>query len=632
MNKKILVVDDNVMQVRFISGVLEKDGHEVRTAQNGFLALNMLTSFTPDIIFADLIMPKIGGDVLFNIVRKMPHLSNCFLVVLSAAVVEMKSQEIEMHADHFIAKGPFKQMAEYLKTAVALSDQKRSEDNASKISGGEEFTDRQVTTELILRSRHLERVIQSLDDGVLEIYMGKVINANTAAVEKLNRPIEKIIGTSFLSLLDPEHARRLKIVAEASDKEIVEVGLNHPIELNSRLLVIKRLPVKGDGDTQIVMIKDVSDQKLLEMQLRHAQKMEALGTISSGIAHNFRNSLAGILVNSQMLQSEYSEDEKLCKHLERINVSVKRGAELVNRLLQFSRKQNLAQFSKIRLEDVIEEIKPIIERSMEGKIHTEFHIQNQDVYVNGDFQGLCQVVVNLCNNADDAMSEGGNLIISVSQKGSTGVITVSDTGHGMTKEVLRNCFDPFFTTKDISKGTGLGLSTSYGIVKSHKGDIHATSTVNKGSTFEVRIPLLSAAAAEGDDAAAVDAAERQTRVLIINHAANTSESLLGMVEKLGYQARVAATADEAIDLYWQWKPEKVLVEWCMSDTECINCARQIRQHDPNARIAVISGCDADMPVFFKYEDKAVINGWLPRPFDIDELKSLLKSIRNIGPG
>jgi CheY-like chemotaxis protein len=151
MPKKILLVDDDRILLKFASDLLEKEGHEVATAQDGFAALNLLTSFYPDIMFFDLIMPKIDGDKLCHIVRKMPHLKDCYLVILSAAVAELDFDHTEIGADAYIAKGPFNVMGKHVLAAIEASGVPRKDDEPKPIKGLESIYARQLTKELLSR-------------------------------------------------------------------------------------------------------------------------------------------------------------------------------------------------------------------------------------------------------------------------------------------------------------------------------------------------------------------------------------------------------------------------------------------------------------------------------------------------
>ncbi len=488
MIKKILVVDDDRTIIKYLSDLLTREGYEVATAEDGFMALNLLAKFTPDVMFFDLIMPRIDGAKLIRIVRSMPKLKNCYLVIVSAAMAEIDFDLQDTGADAYIAKGPFSSMAEHIKEAIVASDSPRQSEDPKPIRGIESIYARQMTKELLLRNRHLETILESTAEGILEVYAGKVIYANNVAVSLLGQPLEKILAANAPDLFTKNIAQQLNEIFQNDTGLPLELVPKTPFELKGRQILIKVLPVKGENSTIIIMLTDITDYKRLEIQLQHLQKMEAIGTIAAGVAHNFRNTLTEILVNSQLIHMNYKDEDGLHKVADRINASVKRGSRLVNRLLQFSRKQLIQEFEIFSLTDIIDQIYQIIRKSFNQKIDIETKVSER-IWIRGDANSLSQAFLNMCNNARDAMPDGGNLTISAFQEGRSAIVLVTDSGEGMDRETAAKCFDPFFTSKPLGKGTGLGLSTTFGIVKSHDGLITVDSQSGRGTTFKVQLPL-----------------------------------------------------------------------------------------------------------------------------------------------
>jgi len=194
MKKNILVVDDDRVMLKFFSKLLTREGHEVVTAEDGFAALNLLSTFTPDIIFFDLIMPKIDGGKLIQIVRSMPLLKHCYLVIISAAVAEIDFDFEQTGADSYIAKGPFSSMSEHIKEVIATSDSPKEKQEEKAIHGLDNVYARQLTKELLSRSRHLETILESMAEGILEVFSNKIVYANGVAVSLLGLPPEKILA------------------------------------------------------------------------------------------------------------------------------------------------------------------------------------------------------------------------------------------------------------------------------------------------------------------------------------------------------------------------------------------------------------------------------------------------------
>ena len=488
MNKNILVVDDNPIVLKFMMEVLSREGHHVKTAEDGFIALSILTSFKPDIMFIDLIMPRLDGRKLCQIVRKMDDLKNCYVVVISAAVLELNLDCIEIGANACIAKGPFDILKKNVLAAIEASCHETSDTIPKSIMGLESIDPRRLTSELLSRNRHLETMLESMAEGILEIFSNRIVYANAAAVSLFDLPEEKLLFSNPFDFFEKIDRLRIEALLKSGKGEPFDIGHNTPLKLRDRQVAIRYLPVKGDDSTVIVLITDVTERKLLELQVQHARKMEAIGTIASGVAHNFRNILNAIHVNNQLIQMNSENNPELDANTGRIESAVKKGARLVEDLLQFSRKELIKEYKRFNLSELIREMHQQIEISFDKNIDIQIHVPDS-ISVLGMPSELTQALMNLCANARDAMPDGGVLRIEAKEGENNVIVMISDTGRGMDKEVREKCFDPFFTTKGIGKGTGLGLSTTYGIVKDHEGDIHVYSEPNKGTRVELHLPL-----------------------------------------------------------------------------------------------------------------------------------------------
>jgi two-component system cell cycle sensor histidine kinase/response regulator CckA len=622
MKKKIVVVDDDRVMLKYVTKLLEREGHEVLTAEDGFAALNLLYSFTPDIMFFDLIMPKIDGGKLIKIVRSMPQLKDCYLVIVSAAVAEIDFDFEETGADSYIAKGPFSAMAEHIKAAIEVSDSPRGQAKSKPIRGLDSVYARQLTKELLSRNRHLETILESMAEGILEVYSNKVVYANGVALSLLGLSLEKILAAYPPDLFDHDIGHRLDEILKTKIDQPTAIGEKSPVDLNGRQITIKILPVRGESSTIIIMITDVSERKRLEMQLQHVQKMEAIGTIAAGVAHNFRNTLTEILVNSQLIQMNYKDESGLHDVAGRINSSVRRGSRLVDGLLQFSRKQIKEEFKLIDLVQVINELYEIIQKSFDQKIKIITELPPH-LPILGDITSLSQALMNLCTNARDAMPEGGKLIIKAVPEGQRIMVTVSDTGKGMNREALEKCFDPFYTTKPIGKGTGLGLSTTYGIIKSHEGLISVDSQPNRGTTFKIHFPMAPAEKqSTRSDKPAIVRGKGQ-RVLVVDDEPEILNAMQGLLEYLGYQPEFASSGKEGLEKFMACKPDAVLMDINMPVMDGVACIEEILNYDSNANISIISGYEEEGIDGLSQEARASIKDYLAKPVGLGDLSGLL---------
>jgi two-component system cell cycle sensor histidine kinase/response regulator CckA len=624
MPKKILLVDDDRVLLKFANDLLEKAGHEVATAQDGFAALNLLTSFYPDIMFFDLIMPKIDGDKLCHIVRKMPHLKDCYLVILSAAVAELDFNHTEIGADAYIAKGPFDVMAKHVLAAIEASEVPRKDDEPKPIKGLENIYARQLTKELLSRNRHLETILESMSEGLLEVFSGKVVYANARAVAMFGMDKGDLLASYPPDLFDGEVRDKLAGILKSGSAKRFEIGTNNPVDLGGRLMTITCIPVKDEPLTTILLITDVTARKQLELRLQHVQKMEAIGTIAAGVAHNFRNTLTEVLVNTQVIQMNYKEKSDIAEITERITRSVKRGAGLVDGLLQFSRKQMAKEFSKLDLVEVIKETYRLVKKSFEKRFDVQIDVPDT-LSILGDYAGLSQALMNLCTNARDAMPAGGQLRIQARQIGNHAELIVSDTGQGMKRKTIEQCFDPFFTTKPIGKGTGLGLSTTYGIVKSHEGLIHLESKPKKGTTITMTFPLVETGAAvekKPEPAAEISYGNGEI-ILVVDDEEEILKAMQNLLKGLGYQSAIAGSGKDAIEKFEAMKPEVVLMDINMPEMDGINCAEKIFDLNPHAKIAFITGFEVEGLDEFGDRIKDSVKTFLTKPVELADLSSAL---------
>ena len=624
MGKKILLVDDDRVLLKFASDLLEKEGHEVATAQDGFAALNLLTSFYPDIMFFDLIMPKIDGDKLCHIVRKMPHLKDCYLVILSAAVAELDFDHTEIGADAYIAKGPFDVMGKHVLAAIEASEVPHKDDEPKPIKGLESIYARQLTKELLSRNRHLETILESMSEGILEVFSGKVVYANARAVAMFGIDKGHLLASYPPDFFSGETRQKLAAVLKSGSKAPVEIGTNNPVKLGGRLMTITCIPVKGEPLTTILLITDVTERKQLEMRLQHVQKMEAIGTIAAGVAHNFRNTLTEVLVNTQVIQMNYKEKSDIAEITGRITRSVKRGAGLVDGLLQFSRKQMAKEYSRVDLVEVARETYRLVKKSFDKKIDVQIDVPDT-LHILGDYSGLSQALMNLCTNARDAMPAGGRLRIQARQIGHHAELIISDSGQGMKPRTIEQCFDPFFTTKPIGQGTGLGLSTTYGIVKSHDGLIHIESKPRMGTTVAITFPLKETdATIEERPLPDVEISYGNGEViLVVDDEQEILRAMQNLLGSLGYQPEIAGSGKEAVEKYRAVKPEVVLMDINMPEMDGANCAGKILDLNPDAKIAFISGCEIEGPDEFGERIKDSVKTFLTKPVELADLSAAL---------
>ncbi|MBW2609778.1 MAG: response regulator [Deltaproteobacteria bacterium] len=345
MKKKILVVDNHPLILEFISDLLEREGHDVDTAEDGISALKILTSFTPDIMFIDLIMPHISGDKLCQIVRNMQHLNDCYLVIISAVIAEQDLDYLKVDADAYIAKGSYSKMGENILAIVNELDLNRRGIREKPIIGLDDVHARQMTKELLSQSYHLKIILENMSEGILEVYSERIVYANSAAVSLLGLDQEKLLGSYPLDLFDKFEGQCLEALLKSGTDKPSEIGLYMPVKINGRLVTMKKFPLKEEESTTIIMIIDVSEQKRaeeekrkLEAQLQRAQKMEAIGTLAGGVAHDLNNVLSGLVSYPELILMDLPEDSHLRKPILTIQKSGEKATAIVQDLLTLARR------------------------------------------------------------------------------------------------------------------------------------------------------------------------------------------------------------------------------------------------------------------------------------------------------
>ncbi|MBV8544041.1 MAG: PAS domain S-box protein, partial [Acidobacteria bacterium] len=370
---------------------------------------------------------------------------------------------------------------------------------------------------------------------------------------------------AFVALLNER-----KEVLHYTNEIVTRSGARRLIQWNNSLIY-------SDSDEAIgiaSIAEDITDRVQLEKQLFRAQRLESLGTLAGGIAHDLNNLLLPILMGVTLLK-RFRPNEASMRAIENIERSVKRGSELVKQVLLFARGGQTSR-EAVLLGDVVREIQAIINSTFPKDITLEIAIAEDVHPVTGDVTQLTQVLLNLCVNSRDAMPHGGHIVISARNEimsdaeallhgteagGDYAVLEVSDTGDGMPKEILDLIFDPFFTTKEVGKGTGLGLSTVQGIVSNHGGFVAVCSAAGEGSTFTVYLPARRAQA-EADpvpaDTSAVPQGNGEVILLADDDAAILSITQQTL-EEFGYKVITAEDGAHAIGAFSRQHEEIALV-------------------------------------------------------------------------
>jgi len=438
-----------------------------------------------------------------------------------------------------------------------------------------EILERLDRTVVSLKSsaRDWERTFDSVSEAIFLLDQNKIIiRLNQSAAEQLNINYTGAIGRQFEDLVEKAdiYSEFYSDLYKESPEKTVLVRLKR--SANSRICEMTQTPVyneAGDAIGTVRVLKDITsrlqaeeDKKRLEAQLKQAQKMEAVGTLAGGIAHDFNNILSAVIGYAEIALEDVTEDTLLKKNLKEVLKAGERARELVNQILAFSRhSEETLQPLKVKI--ILKEALKLLRASLPSTIEIVQNIESDGCVLASPTQ-IHQILMNLCTNAGHAMqARGGRLNVSLTDveldsrftsqnpgasPGPYLKLTVSDTGHGIPQEVLDRIFDPFFTTKGIGEGTGMGLAVVHGIITNYGGIIQIESKADKGTTFDIFIPIIEK---ETD----IQAAEQSSvphgseRILFVDDEEIMVDVGRQMLERLGYRVTVKSSSVEALSLF-----------------------------------------------------------------------------------
>jgi PAS domain S-box-containing protein len=476
---------------------------------------------------------------------------------------------------------------------------------------------------------------------------GEVTGANGAFLELVGYSREDLEAgrINWIELTPPEHAQ----LDEHAITELADKGVCTPYEKEffrqdgTRVPLLIGVAVFEDNPEEgLCFTVDLSGRKKLEEQSLRTQRMESIGTLAGGIAHDLNNSLGPIIMSLDLLKMKFP-DEASQELLAIIGSSAQRGADMVRQVLSFARGVE-GRRMEVQIKHLVREIEKIANDTFLKHIQVRTIIPADLWTVLGDPTQLHQVLLNLCVNARDAMPAGGTLTISAenltidahyaglslnheAQAGPYVFLQVKDNGTGMPPGIIAKIFDPFFTTKEIGKGTGLGLSTSLGILKSHGGFIRVQSEPGKGTTFQIYLPAQT----ETSPAAAAEQAAEMPRgtgelILVVDDEASVRQITQQTLEAFGYRVVLAVDGAEAVATYARQNPEiaVVLTDMMMPVMDGPATIQVLRKMNPAVRIIAASGLAANGDA-----TQATILGvkhFLPKPYTAETLLKTLKQV------
>jgi PAS domain S-box-containing protein len=399
--------------------------------------------------------------------------------------------------------------------------------------------------------------------------------------------------------------------------------------------------------THFIAIKEnISERKELEGQLRHAQKMDAIGQLAGGVAHDFNNILTAIIGYASIMHIKLPTGSPLKKNAEQIMETAERGATLTQGLLAFSRKQ-ISNPRVINLNEIMQRIEQLLMRLISENITLQLECAPCPVPIVADSVEIEQVLMNLATNARDALPDGGKIVITTTiltldpafaqahgfvQAGDYALLTFSDSGLGMDEAIVKRIYEPFYTTKEVGKGTGLGLSIVYGIIKKHQGYIFCHSASGSGTTFQLYFPLGNAAPESPIPLPVADAIDNSGRAIILLAEDSDSARIMmqDILEEFGYVVLAARDGQEAIELYHRHREniDLLFLDVMMPKLKGREVYDAVRRIDPTIKALFCSGYDEEKV----QRQGGVANdmNFLSKPFTPKELLMKIREVLHAG--
>jgi len=397
----------------------------------------------------------------------------------------------------------------------------------------------------------------------------------------------------------------------------------------------------NEGNTKSVLAinTDITERKSIEAQLMRAQRMESIGTLAGGIAHDLNNILAPIMLSIDVLKT-LSDKPQLTKMLEAIEVSAQRGADIVRQVLSFARGME-GERVEVQPKHLLRDLENIVTNTFPKDIRLQFFIPSNTWTILGDPTQVHQILLNLCVNARDAMPHGGSLTVSVencvideqyasmhieARAGRYVKISVTDSGTGIPKDILDKIFMPFFTTKEVNKGTGLGLSTVSAIVKSHNGFVNVYSEPGNGTTFKVCLPAMDVSSDAREPGRASLPRGNGETVLVADDEASILTITSQTLQAFGYRVLTATDGADALAVYVQHQREiaVVLTDMMMPVMDGAATIHALTRINPEVKIIAASGLNAYGSLV--NAPGAGIKHFLTKPYTAETLLTAVRAI------
>jgi PAS domain S-box-containing protein len=516
-------------------------------------------------------------------------------------------------------------------------------DLAFALSGVEDAARRERAEQALAESNeNWHRLVEYQPTANVVHREGRILYANQACLRIAGvSGQEELMGRDILTFVHEDSrgvaATRLQALTEASSGETTELKLlragGEPVEVE-----MTSQPVTYLGRPAIQSVFwDVTERRRTEEQLRRAQKLDSVGRLAAGVAHDFNNRLQVILCQNEILMRQLHPSDARLEHAQEIMAAAQRCADLSRQLLAFSRRQVL-DLRVVDLREVVRRMESLLRGTLREDVLLQVLVSEEPCLVKADVGQLEQILLNLAVNAQDAMSQGGTLKIEVAPSGmgeppgSFGVgpgsvaLTVSDSGCGMDAFTREHAFEPFFTSKEAGKGTGLGLAMVHGIVRQHGGSIQVESEVGAGTTFRICLPDSSESEIEPLTAPSAAGPTGNETVLVVEDTAAVLRVTVSALERHGYSVLSAESGRAGLALLerHEGRLDLLLTDLVMPDMNGQELAARVRARLPTVKVLFMSGHETSVLAAHGALDEGVL--LIGKPFSIRELTTRVRSV------
>ena len=625
---RILHLEDNPVDAMVIQSHLASSGLnlEISQVETELDYISALEGEGFALILADFTLPLFDGFKALRMAREKCR-DTPFIVISGTIGDDLAVETLRQGATDYVLKNCLGRLVPVVTRALKESEERAARQRAKKaLRDAEEqmrFTVERIPALLWTTDRELRltsiRGAGLFSAGWQADMIGKSL-VKTAAGQEDFTPVE-------------EH-----LAALAGNKVAYDVTFNGQ---DYQAHVAPLTSVDGEIIGCIGLAVDVTERKALEMQMRHAQKMEAVGRLAGGIAHDFNNLLTVIAGYCDITLLKLDPNDPLRNNIDEVNKACDRAAGLTRHLLAFSRKQVLRP-KVLNLNTILSEMKRMMPPLIGEDIQLVIELCPDLGRVKADAGQIEQILANLAVNARDAMPSGGELSMKTSnivldheiasrfesgQAGPYVLLTVSDTGHGMNPETLSQVFEPFFTTKEVGKGTGLGLSTVHGIVKQSGGYVSVDSEVGRGTTFKIYLPQVDEEVVEVDTRASPTALLTGKETVLLVEDDNQVRSIAATaLEMSGYDVLVAANGDEALLLCERSnrKIELLLTDVVMPRMSGQELSTRLLKMRPAMGVLYMSGYSENAIIHHGVMEKGT--EFIEKPFSLEALTRKIRQV------